>query len=85
MAKFSVPRVGRAPEVVMVEWGRPDFLDKLRVRLGSISGNDIVIGAFDRLTERKRRGHAADHGAVGNWELRLEGDGSIALWAEARG
>lgn len=70
--------------LVVAEWGRPDFLDDLRSRLDTLPGNDIVTGAFDRLVERKRKRHAADDRAVGNWELRLKGDGSIALCAEAR-
>ncbi len=65
-------------------WGRPDFLADFRARLDTLPGNDIVTGAFDRLIERKRQRHAADGRAVGNWELRLKGDGSVALWAEAR-
>lgn len=70
--------------LVMVKWGRPDFLEELRDRLDTLPGNGIVTGAFDRLVESKRRRHAADDRAVGNWELRLKGDGSIALWAQAR-
>jgi hypothetical protein len=70
--------------LVMIEWGRPDFLAELRKRLDTIPGNDIVTGAFDRLVERKRRRYATDDRAVGNWELRLKGDGSVSLWAEAR-
>jgi hypothetical protein len=70
--------------LVMVQWGRPDFLEGLRQRLDSLPGNDIVTGAFDRLVESKRRRHAADDRAVGNWEIRLKSDGSLSLWAEAR-
>jgi hypothetical protein len=38
--------------LVMVEWGRPDFLAELRERLDTLAGNDIVTGAFDRLVEQ---------------------------------
>ncbi len=70
--------------LVVAAWGRPDFLEDLRGRLDTLPGNDIVVGAFDRLVASKRQRHAADDRAVGNWELRLKGDGSLALWAEAR-
>lgn len=58
--------------MVVAAWGRPDFLEELRGRLDTLPGNDIVVGAFDRLVESKRRRHAADDRAVGNWELRLK-------------
>jgi len=70
--------------LVVAGWGRPDFLADFRARLDSLPGNDIVTGAFDRLVERKRQRYANDDRAVGNWELRLKGDGSLSLWAEAR-
>ncbi|RIX39928.1 MAG: hypothetical protein D3M94_22300 [Rhodocyclales bacterium GT-UBC] len=71
--------------LVMVEWGRPDFLADLKDRLATLEGADIVTGAFDRLVERKQQRHAHDDRAVGNWEMRVKHDGSLSLWAEARG
>lgn len=58
--------------------------DAVDLVLDTLPGNDIVTGAFDRLVESKRRRYATDDRAAGNWALRLEGDGSVALWAEAR-
>ena len=65
--------------LVVAAWGRPDFLEDLRGRLDTLPGNDIVVGAFDRLVASKRQRHAADDRAVGNWELRLKGDLPRAL------
>ena len=70
--------------LVMVGWGRPDFLADFKSRLGALEGADLITDAFDRLVERKRQRHPDDDRAVGAWELRLKSDGSLSLRAEAR-
>lgn len=69
---------------MLADAGRRDFLADLRSRLDSLPGSDIVTGALDLLVERRRDRHENDDSLVGNWELRLKGDGSLARRAEAR-
>lgn len=67
----------------MIDWGYPDCLEGLRQRLDSLPGNDIVIGAFDRLVDSKCR-PPLQTTAPWDLELRLTGVGSLSLRAEVR-